>query len=212
MCGYVACLHFPVEGAVGEEVQQFTAGDIVLGIHQVEVPVNGIHDDAIGHTDLLDLRGSGEAVGDNLVGTYIDDAVSDGILHRHLAPLTAVEIERVTHDAQVADGLVQMSANLHLAISILCQPPETARFIGIVASGRHPELSVFVSLHMMQVRGHLYLVCLLHRLEIYHTHCTLIALSRHPLIASTIRNEKMIAEDSHLFGLVTDSTGVCLLQ
>ena len=44
---YVARLHFPVKGAVGQEVEQFTARHIVLRIHQVEVAMQGVDDDAV---------------------------------------------------------------------------------------------------------------------------------------------------------------------
>ena len=51
----IACLDLPVEGAIRQEVQQFTTGNIVLGIHQIEITMDGIHDDTIWHTNLTDL-------------------------------------------------------------------------------------------------------------------------------------------------------------
>ena len=119
MSGYVASLHLPVEGAVGEEVQQFTAGNIVFGIHQVEVTVQRVDDDAVGHADLTDLWGIGETCADNLMSAHINNAVGDGVRHRHLAPLAAIEIEGVAHDTEVADGLVQITAHRHSALGIL---------------------------------------------------------------------------------------------
>ena len=37
MCRDIARLDLPVEGAVGQEMKQFTAGHIVLGIHEIEI-------------------------------------------------------------------------------------------------------------------------------------------------------------------------------
>ena len=89
----IARLDLPVESTVRQEVQQFTTGDIILGIHQIEIAMDGIHDDALGHTDLTDLWCIGKRRRDNLMGSDIDDAVCNGILHRHLTPLTTIEIK-----------------------------------------------------------------------------------------------------------------------
>ena len=51
----IASFDLPVEGAVREEMQQFTTRHIVLRIHQVEVAMQRVHDDAIGHAYLADL-------------------------------------------------------------------------------------------------------------------------------------------------------------
>ena len=110
MCRYVACLHLPVESTVRQEMEQLTAGNVVLGVHQVEVAVQGIDDDAVGHAYLLDLGGGGETGADHLVSAYIDDAVGDGVGLRQVTPLGTVEVEGVAHDAEVADGLIQASA------------------------------------------------------------------------------------------------------
>ena len=89
---YVASLYLPVEGAIGQEVQQLATRYVVLGIHQVEVLVDGINDDAVWHADLAYLWCTGEASADNLMGTHVDDAVGNGIAHGYLAPLTSVEV------------------------------------------------------------------------------------------------------------------------
>ena len=117
-------LYLPVEGAVREEMKQFTARHVVLGIHEIEITMDGVYDDAVWHTDLIDLRGIRETGAYNLVGSHVDDAIGDGIRHRYLAPLTAIEIERVAYDAEVADGLIQVSAYLRLPITVGLQPPD----------------------------------------------------------------------------------------
>ena len=122
MGGDVACLDLPVEGTIGQEVQQFATRYIVLRVHEIEIAMYGVHDDAIGHTDLADLRCIGERGADYLMGAHIDDAVGDGIRHRDFAPLAAIEIEGVAHDTEVADGLLQMAAYAHTAITVGFQP------------------------------------------------------------------------------------------
>lgn len=116
---YITRFDLPVESAVREEVQQLTTRYIVLRIHQIEVALQRIHDDAVWHTDIADLWGVGEAGADYLMASHIDDAVGDRVRHCHLTPLTAIEVERVAHDAQIADSLVQMTTYLHTAIVVL---------------------------------------------------------------------------------------------
>ena len=112
-------LYLPVEGAVREEMKQFTARHVVLGIHEIEITMDGVYDDAVWHTDLIDFWRIRETGAYNLVGSHVDDAIGDGIRHRYLASLTAIEIERVAYDAEIADGLIQMPNHLHLTISPL---------------------------------------------------------------------------------------------
>ena len=95
MCRNITSTHLPVKSAVWQEVQQFTTRYIVLCIHQVEVALQRIHDDAVWHTDHLDLFRRREAVAHQLMSTNVDDAVGDGICHRQFTPLRAVEVERV---------------------------------------------------------------------------------------------------------------------
>ena len=118
----VASLYLPVEGAVREEMKQFTTRHVVLRIHKIEITMDGIYDDAVWHTDLIDFWRIRETGANNLVGSYVDDTIGYGIGHRYLAPLTAIEKERVAYDAEIADGLIQMSNHLHLAISPLVKP------------------------------------------------------------------------------------------
>ena len=80
----IARLYLPVEGAVREEMQQLTAGNVVLCVHQVEVAMQRVDDDAVRHTYLADLRGIGETGANDLMATHVDDAVGDGVRHRHL--------------------------------------------------------------------------------------------------------------------------------
>ena len=141
-----------------QEMKQFTAGHIVLGIHEIEITMDGVDDNAVRHADLTDLRGSREAGADNLMSSDIDNTIGDGIRHRDLTPLTTVEIEGIAYDAQVADCLIQMSAYLHLTASTLYQPPEAARLVGIVAARGHPKLTVFVGLEVMKVGGPIHAV------------------------------------------------------
>ena len=44
----VACADPPVERAIRQEVEEFAAGDIVLGVHEVEIALVGIDYQAIG--------------------------------------------------------------------------------------------------------------------------------------------------------------------
>ena len=118
----IARLYLPVEGAVREEMKQFTTRHVVLSIHEIEITMDGVYDDAVWHTDLIDFWRIGETSAYNLVGSYVDDTIGYGIRHSYLAPLTAIEIERVAYDAEIADGLIQMSNHLHLAISPLVKP------------------------------------------------------------------------------------------
>lgn len=118
-------LDLPIKSAVRQEVQQFATGNIILGIHQIEITMDGIYDDAVWHADLCHLRCIGQRGTDYLMGTHVDDAISDGVLHRHLTPLTTIEIEGVAHDAEVADGLLQTTAYRHPAVCILHQPVDS---------------------------------------------------------------------------------------
>ena len=93
MGGDVASLNFPVESAIGEEVQQLTTRYIVLRVHQVEIALQRVHNDAVGHADIADLRGIREAGADHLMSAHIDDAVGDRVLQSDLTPLTAVKIK-----------------------------------------------------------------------------------------------------------------------
>ena len=115
-------LYLPVEGAVGEEMEQFATRHVVLGIHEIEITMDGVYDDAIWHANLTDLRGIRETGAYNLVGSYVDDTIGYGIRHSYLAPLTAIEIERVAYDAEVADRLIKVSNHLHLTITPLIKP------------------------------------------------------------------------------------------
>ena len=90
---YVASLYFPVEGAVREEMKQFTTRHVVFCIHDIEIVMDRVYDDAVWHTDFTDLWRIRETGAYNLVGSYVDDTIGDGIRHRYLAPLTAIEIE-----------------------------------------------------------------------------------------------------------------------
>ena len=83
----IARLHLPVESAVGQKVKQFATRHIVLRVHQVEVAVYRVYDDAIGHSYLTDFGSIRQTGTDNLVGPDVDDAVGDGVGHRHFAPL-----------------------------------------------------------------------------------------------------------------------------
>ena len=49
----IACAHLIVERAVGVEVQQLAARHVVLRIHQVEVVIRRMYDDAVGHAHVL---------------------------------------------------------------------------------------------------------------------------------------------------------------
>ena len=49
----IACAYLIVERAVRQEMQQFATRHVVLGIHQVEVAVRRMYDDAVGHTHIL---------------------------------------------------------------------------------------------------------------------------------------------------------------
>ena len=118
----IARLYLPVEGAVREEMKQFATRHVVLGIHEIEITMDGVYDDAVWHTDLIDFWRIGETSAYNLVGSYVDYTIGYGIRHSYLAPLTAIEIERVAYDAEIADGLIQMPNHLHLTITPLIKP------------------------------------------------------------------------------------------
>ena len=118
----VASLYLPVEGAVREEMKQFTTRHVVLSIHEIEITMDGVYYNAVWHTDLTDFWRIREAGVYNLMSSYVDDTIGYGIRHSYLAPLTAIEIERVTYYAEIADGLIQMSNHLHLTISPLIKP------------------------------------------------------------------------------------------
>ena len=100
MGGDIARLHLPVERAIRQEVQQFTTGDIILGIHQVEIAMDGIHDNAVWHTDLADLWRLRELGANHLMAAHIYDAIGNGVRHRHLTPLTTIEIKRIAHNTK----------------------------------------------------------------------------------------------------------------
>ena len=89
----IASLYLPVEGAVREEMKQIATRHVVLCIHKIEISMNGVYDDTVWHTDLTDLWRIRETGAYNLMGSYVDDTVGDGIRHRYLTPLTAIEIE-----------------------------------------------------------------------------------------------------------------------
>ena len=212
MGGYIARLYLPVESTVRQEMEQLTAGNVVLGVHQVEVAVQGIDDDAVGHAYFFDLRGAGEAVADYLVSAYVNDAVGDGVGHRLLTPLRTVEVEGVAHDAEVADGLFQSPSHTHGALGVGCQPADARGGVVVVASRGDPQLPVFVGLQMVEVWGYLNAPCLVHGGEVDDAYGTLVTLSRHTLITTAVGHVEALPNDRHLFRLVTHSTGVNDLQ
>ena len=104
-----------------------------------------------------------------------------------------------------------MTAHSHIAVAIGLQPIDIGRFIHIVSTGGHPELAIFVCFQMVQVRSHLYLVCLLHRREVNDAYRTLIALPRHTLIAAAVGHIETVTQNGHLLRLIAHADGVCLL-
>ena len=55
MCRNVPCPYSPVESTVGMEVEQFTASDIVLRIHDIEVTMNRIDNQTVRECDAFNL-------------------------------------------------------------------------------------------------------------------------------------------------------------
>ena len=85
------------------EVQQFATRHVVLGIHQVEITVHWMHDDAIGHTHLLQFLRIGKTGANQLMATHIDNAIRARILLGLLVITNAIEIEGIAYDAEVGN-------------------------------------------------------------------------------------------------------------
>ncbi len=86
MGGDVASADTPVEGAVGKEMEQFAARHVVLGVHDIEIFVDGVHKDAVRQAYLAHLGRGAQVVGHLLVGSDVDDAVTYGVALEYLAP------------------------------------------------------------------------------------------------------------------------------
>ena len=43
----IARFHLPVEGSIRQEVQQLATRHVVLSIHQIEIAMDRVHDDAV---------------------------------------------------------------------------------------------------------------------------------------------------------------------
>ena len=86
--------------------------------------MDGVYNDAIRHAYLANLGCTRQTGAYHLMRFYVDDTIGDGIIHRHLAPLRTVEIERIAHNTKIAYSLIDVSTYFHLAVFVGCQPPD----------------------------------------------------------------------------------------
>ncbi len=103
MSGNVARLHAPFQDAVGREAEQFAARHIVLGIHDVEVLIDWIHDNAVRQAYLAHLWRGAQMVSHLLMSPHVYYTITYGVALKYLAPGRADIIQGVTNDTHIAD-------------------------------------------------------------------------------------------------------------
>ena len=107
----VARPHAPVKRSVGMEVQQFATGHIVLCIHDIEVAVNRVDDNAIRHLDAGNLRCGKELGRNRLVRSHVDNAVSYLIGERLIIERHTHIIKGIANDAHIGDCCIDGSSS-----------------------------------------------------------------------------------------------------
>ena len=101
MTGYVACPHTPLKRAVGTEVIELSARQVVFCIHYIKVAVFGVDDYAIRQGYLRKLRGRSERRSQRLGPGHIDYAMPYLVARGLIAPLYTDIVKRVADDAKV---------------------------------------------------------------------------------------------------------------
>ena len=91
----VARADAPVEGSIRQEMKQFAARHIVLGIHDVEVLIDWIHDNAIRQAYLAHLWSGAQMVCHLLMSPYVYYTITYGVALKNLVPGRTYIIQRV---------------------------------------------------------------------------------------------------------------------
>ena len=99
----VARADAPVEGSIRQEVEQFAARHIVLGIHDVEVLIDRIHDNAVRQAYLAHLWRVAQMVSHLLMSPHVYYTITYGVALKYLAPGCAYIIQGVTNNTHIAD-------------------------------------------------------------------------------------------------------------
>ena len=99
----VARADAPVEGPIRQEMKQFAARHIILGIHDVEVLIDWIHDNAVRQAYLAHLWRVAQMVSYLLMSPHVYYTITYGVALKYLAPGRADIIQRVTNDTHIAD-------------------------------------------------------------------------------------------------------------
>ena len=75
----VARADAPVEGSIRQEVEKFAARHIILGIHDVEVLVDRIHDNAVRQAYLAHLWRGAQMVSHLLMSPHVYYTITYGV-------------------------------------------------------------------------------------------------------------------------------------
>ena len=141
MGGDVACGGCPAEGSVGRVAVDVAGIDVVAAVGNVDVFANRVNGDAVGLRDPRLGAVSYEAVGHFLTAPDVDNGVGDGVLHRHIAPLVADNIDKIVVEPHVPYRDFEVGHNLARGNVVAVEPRAD---VVEVAARRYPNLPAVV--------------------------------------------------------------------